>query len=118
MAKERGALGNFLAIKFVEWTYRLGDVKKQGDFAAFLGLDPVTFSRYLNGKRSLIDRETVAQLAEKLGEDIYPIVGLINPRVQELTEAINDLDEDEQQELLETLEAIRAKRRTVTKVEI
>lgn len=117
MTSEKGALADFLERKFLEWAYHLGKIQRQADFAAYLGLEPAAFNRYLTGKRRNIDRETTDRIAEKLGEEIYDVVGYSNPRILAFYRAIRELDEDEERELLDHLEQIQARKRRRANVE-
>jgi len=71
-----------------------GEIKSQREFADFLDIDKVALSRYFNGIRRNPDPDTVIKFADKLGPEIYDILGLArpDPQLKELTSVWHKLD--------------------------
>lgn len=107
---DRGPLGNFLQRKYIEWINAQGEVKSQKEFAEHLGIHPMTFSHYLNGKRKKIDDPKIVNLlAEKLGDELYEVLGyasgatISNPIIRAINEILAILPEEDNLEILESL---------------
>ena len=110
MASNRGPLGDFLQRKYLEWINSCGEVRSQREYAEYLGLKPMTFSQYLNGKRKKIDDPSIVNmLAEKLGDELYEVLGYAsgatssNPIIRAINEILAILPEEDNLEILESL---------------
>lgn len=110
MASTRGPLGDFLQRKYLEWINSCGEVRSQREYADYLGLKPMTFSQYLNGKRKKIDDPNIVNmLAEKLGDELYEVLGygsnttISNPIIRAINEILAILPEEDNLEILDQL---------------
>ncbi len=63
---------------FLEWQTQSGERKTQGDFAIYLEVDQSMLSRWINGQR-LPTNENVIKLGNKLGPEIYDLLGWVRP---------------------------------------
>lgn len=71
-------MGNWLELKYLEWQTKEGGVRTMAEFADYLGIVRMTLSRWMNG-RNIPDKKYVDQLADKLGPEIYDLMGLPRP---------------------------------------
>lgn len=101
--KRNEALAKWLEIKYINWMRDKGEVLSQREFAEFLGLDPMNLSNYLNAKRKMPDDISIKKMADKLGPDIYDVLGLArpDPQLQELTSVWHRLDQEIKDKILE-----------------
>jgi len=67
-------LSDFLQDQFLKWMSRQGRVKSQNDFAQWLGVTSGSLSQWMNDMRTPTG-DNVHQLADKLGPEIYDILG-------------------------------------------
>lgn len=78
--------------KFVDWEKSTGDRQTGVSFAKYLGVTQPALSSWLNG-RYIPKGRSVAILAKKLGYDVYEVLGLPIPTVEDLSdEEIQMLD--------------------------
>ena len=93
----------WLELQYIDWMQKKGEISSQRDFANYLGIDPMSLSNYLNAKRKSPDQETVEKLADKLGPEVYDVLGLArpDPQLQELTSMWHKLDQETKDEILE-----------------
>jgi transcriptional regulator with XRE-family HTH domain len=85
------------------------------DFAQYVGISGINMGRYLEGKQ-MPSEKTVNKIAEKLGTEIYAIVGMSermpdNPMLVEMVRGWKFLTKDEQKNLLDEFRAKTARRR-------
>jgi transcriptional regulator with XRE-family HTH domain len=94
-------LSKWLEIKYIDWMKKMGEVASQREFAEYLDLKPVSLSNYLNGKQMPVGG-TVEKLADKLGPEIYDVLGLVRPdkQLQELTSVWHKLDQEIKDQIL------------------
>lgn len=69
----------FIFQKFLDWQRESGKSQAQGKFAAYLGVSAASLSDWLNGKYEPSGAENIARLAEKLGPEIYDVLGMARP---------------------------------------
>jgi hypothetical protein len=67
----------WLSAEFDKWNKQYGGEKKYAAFAKYLGVPATSLSNWINGGYAP-GRENLAMLAEKLGPDIYRILGMDN----------------------------------------
>jgi transcriptional regulator with XRE-family HTH domain len=103
---EKQGLARWLEIQYIEWMRERGEVVSQREFAEYLGLDQVQLSHYLNARRKNPDPDAVAKMADKLGPEVYDILGLArpDPQLQELTSIWHKLDKDVKDQILQIAE--------------
>ena len=99
-------LAKWLELKYIDWMKERGEIVSQREFADFLGIDPMNLSHYLNAKRKVPDQESIKKIAEKLGPEIYDVLGLArpDPQLQELTSIWHKLDQDVKNKILRIAE--------------
>lgn len=68
----------FLELKFLEWQQAEGGRKTVKQFAAFIGVSQSTISTWWNGDRSP-EGENIQKIANKLGIEVYDVLGLPRP---------------------------------------
>jgi len=68
----------FLEIQFLEWQQRSGGRKTVFQFAEYLGVKQQTVSNWWNETR-MPQGENVRKIAEKLGVEVYDVLGLPRP---------------------------------------
>lgn len=97
---------NWLQKKYIEWMAAEGEIRTQKDFADFLKIDKVTLSRYINAKRKNPDLKTVKKFADKLGPEVYDILGLArpDPQLQKLTSKWHALNQTTKDHILQIAE--------------
>lgn len=100
------ALSHWLEMKYIEWMGVEQGIKTQREFAEFLDIDPVRLNHYFNGRRKISDPGTIDKFAEKLGPEIYDVLGLARPdeQLQELTSKWHLLDQSTKDEILSIAE--------------
>lgn len=67
-------LSDFLQDQFLKWMAKQGRVKSQNEFAKWLGVSSGSLSQWMNDSR-LPTGDNVHTLAEKLGPQVYDLVG-------------------------------------------
>jgi transcriptional regulator with XRE-family HTH domain len=85
------------------------------DFAQYVGISGINMGRYLEGKQ-MPSEKTVHKLAEKLGTEIYTIVGMpeklpSDPMAVEIMRGWHLLNKDERKNLLDEFRQKAARRR-------
>jgi transcriptional regulator with XRE-family HTH domain len=97
-------LSDWLTKQYIDWMDEQGEIKTQTEFAEWIGIDKVTLSRYIGGRRKNPDKETIKKIADKLGPEIYDTLGLArpDPQLQELTSIWHMLAEKTKEDILET----------------
>lgn len=98
------SLPEWLNRKFLEWQMENGRATAE-DFAENLGIKPAIFSHYMNGRRTPRG-ENLYKLAEKLGYEIYDILGYPRPSSSSriLRELWEKLPESEKIDVLNVIE--------------
>jgi len=99
-------LAKWLEKKYLEWMYLGGSIRTQKDFAEYLGVSQPVLNRYMTGRHKRPDFEIIVKFADKLGPEIYDVVGLDRPEsvVRELKEAYEAVPEENQREFLDMIE--------------
>lgn len=69
----------FLTDKYLEWQKENGERKTATEFAAWLGFHKTTLSSWWNKKSTPRDGEIIRQLANKLGVEVFDVLGLPRP---------------------------------------
>ena len=101
--QEKIELARWLELQYIEWMRRRGSVSTQREFAEYLGLDPVQLSHYLNARRKRPDQKAIEKMADKLGPEVYDVLGLARPDAQlrELTGMWHTLDQATKDRILQ-----------------
>lgn len=82
--------GNWLSKKFLEWQLSQGERKTITQFAEYLGVPQPSLSEWMASK--YIPRgQSLAKLAEKLGYEVYEILGVSRPIPVKITPHLFDL---------------------------
>jgi transcriptional regulator with XRE-family HTH domain len=79
VSEKEKEFARFMTRKFREWEEGRGSRQSVSAYARFLGVKQPTLTRWMQGD-SLPDMGNVEILAEKLGPDIYSVLGLPDPR--------------------------------------
>ena len=105
VAKERNEFSRWLEQKYLDWQSERGRRVLLQEFADWLGISKQLLSHYLNG-RNVPNGPTVTKLADKLGPEIYDVLGLArpDPNIQPIISAYDEMDEETRQALLHMLE--------------
>jgi transcriptional regulator with XRE-family HTH domain len=100
--KHKEAFAKWLERQYIEWMSDRGEVASQREFAEFIGIDPMNLSNYLNAKRRMPDQESIKKIAEKLGPEVYDVLGLArpDPQLQRLTSMWHKLDQETKNRIL------------------
>jgi hypothetical protein len=70
--------------KYLDWMHAAGELRDQKEFAAWLGVEYLTFNRHLNGTRQpRPDDPVIDKYAKKLGPEVYLALGLLPPDLKE-----------------------------------
>lgn len=77
-------LSEWIRQKYIEWLTSEGQIRSQREFADYIGIEKVALSRYLNKNIKTPDPETVEKIANKLGPEIYDVLGFARPDEQSL----------------------------------
>lgn len=64
---------------WIDYQKAAGTPVTQKDFAEFLGINNTLLSHYFKGKRTPKNMKIIQKLEEKLGQEIYPVLGLASP---------------------------------------
>lgn len=101
--KNKSEFANWLEVQFINWMRERGEVTTQREFAEYLGLDQVQLSHYINERRKKPDKKSLIKLADKLGPEVYDVLGLARPDadLKQVTAVWHKLDEETKQEILE-----------------
>ena len=93
----KNELGQWLDHQFLQWQIAQGGSKTVVEFAEYLGVSRDALYKWMNGKR-VPDFEYVERLADKLGPEIYGLVGLPRPdeQLHRIRQSWEDLSEEEQ----------------------
>lgn len=83
-------VAEWLNAKFLEWERTEGKRKTLGQFAEYLGVSRISLSDWLSGKYAP-KVQNLGRISEKLGFEIYDVMGMPRPLPAELDEKINDL---------------------------
>ena len=69
--------GNYLKRKLHEWQgKKLPERPSQADWAVWLGVKTTTLSTWMNDQKVPTDAATIDKLADKLGLEVYDILGV------------------------------------------
>jgi len=99
-------VADWLKQKYLEWQLSLGDRRSISQFADFLGVPQPSLSEWMGNKYQ--PRGTsVAKIAEKLGYEVYDVLGItrplpkdLNPNMVELIKAVRQFPEGVQTRVL------------------
>ncbi|MBX3002344.1 MAG: helix-turn-helix transcriptional regulator [Anaerolineales bacterium] len=97
----------WLEQKYIEWQSARGKRATLAQFADHLGLSAPLLSHYLNGIRKPT-RENTRKLAQRLGPEVYDILGLQHPdpKLRFITRNWSQLTAEQQQQLLAAAEKL------------
>ncbi len=95
-------VSTWLEKKFLEWQNNQGERKTIKEFAKYLGIPQTTVNNYMRSNR-LPSREHTRKLSEKLGAEIYTLLGPGDPEeeVRKLLNLYDQLDEQDRKALIE-----------------
>ena len=93
--------------KFLEWQNQMGEPMRQKQFAAYIGVKPSTYSSWVNDGVPPTG-ENLYKLADKLGYEIYEIVGETPPSpsvraLRRAQDAFNELSPEQQVTFLDRI---------------
>ena len=117
MAK-RTKFSSWLNAKYHDWAksqYEDTGRTSMSAFAGWLGFGQSTFSAWVNGRNTPDDQETAVKLAEKLGDEVYVVLGVTppDPALAEIIGHWPELPKEARQKmhstLIEAIENARAK---------
>ena len=99
------SFSSWLESKYLEWQMAEGERKSIDEFSKFLGVSRPAVSSWLNGHREPTGWN-VDKLAQKLGDEVYEILGLqppemLDPQLARLVEAYEQASPEQQAELLQ-----------------
>ncbi len=105
----RNELGQWLDHQFILWQLNQGGSQTVGEFAKYLGVSRDALYKWMNGQR-VPDLECVDKLADKLGPEVYALVGLPLPNQQlfRIKRSWEDLSEEEQEAFAAEVERMAA----------
>jgi len=83
-------VAEWLNAKFLEWEQAEKKRKTLGQFAEYLGVSRISLSDWLSGKY-VPKVQNLGRIAEKLGYEIYDVMGMPRPLPSELDEKVNEL---------------------------
>jgi transcriptional regulator with XRE-family HTH domain len=91
----------WLMDKFVEWERKKGQRQSYSAFARYLGVKQSSLSQWLAGNYPP-SRENVEKLAEKLGPEIYDIMGMErpDPDIEQLVRLYSAATPEQKKEIL------------------
>ena len=100
--KNKSEFANWLEVQFINWMRERGEVTTQREFAEYLGLDQVQLSHYINERRKKPDKKSLIKLADKLGPEVYDVLGLArpDPQLKRLTSVWHLLSQDQIERIL------------------
>lgn len=98
-SEDKETFAQYLNRKFREWEHEKGSHQTVSAFARFLGVKQPTLTRWMMGD-SIPDLGNAQILAEKLGFDFYPMVGLVKPDAP--------MSPAEQEQVVEAMSRIKA----------
>lgn len=75
----RKDVANWLKTKMIEWINQEGDIKSSKQFASYLGVSYNLLIRWMN-EGGLPGNENVIKLGNRLGPEIYDILGWERPK--------------------------------------
>lgn len=103
----------FIFQKYLDWQKQSGRSQAQGKFAAYLGVSASSLSDWLNGAYAPSGAKNISALAEKLGPEVYDVLGLARPaaargdetdeKISEITQHLSDEDKREVLAYVESL---------------
>lgn len=96
---------DWLEQRYLAWQHQQGKRATLSQFAEWLGISSPLLSHYMNGLRSP-SRENIDKLANRLGPDIYGILGLQQPdaKLQFISSNWGKLTEEERHYLINKME--------------
>lgn len=108
---EKREFAVWLEGKFLSWMGEAGRRRTLTDFAKHLGVSQSLLSQWLNG-RYLPELKNINKIAERLGPEVYDLMGLQrpDPDFQRLVKLFGELDAQGKDELLEAIEQIKQRR--------
>jgi len=83
-------IADWLNKKFLEWEQSQGKRKTLGQFSEYLEVSRISLSDWINGKYAP-NAQNIGKIAEKLGLEIYDLVGIPRPQPRQLDEKIERL---------------------------
>jgi len=74
MGEREQRMAKYLNHKFLEWQYKSGRQRSQVEFCRWIGIPPTSYSNWINETRLPVGTN-IYKLADKLGPEIYDILG-------------------------------------------
>ena len=105
----KSKLGQWLDQQFLKWQISQGGSKTVVEFAHYLGVSRDALYKWMNGQR-VPDLEYIEKLADKLGVEIYDMLGLQRPNehLSRVKTVWDNLSEAEQEAYAAEIERIAA----------
>ena len=102
-------LKEWLLEEYRKWERKTGRRQSMTAFARFLGVKQPTLNRWMIGD-NLPDGNNIRKLAEKLGPEIYDIMGLTRPddRLREIQNIYNETPAENKDELIRLIKEAAA----------
>ncbi len=106
----KNPVGLWLDKQYIAWQARAGESKTWGEFAAYLGVARGTLDNWSRGSRRP-EGANVTVLAEKLGPEIYDLLGLDRPDARKLivNQVFEALSEEGKTKAVEELRKLAAR---------
>jgi len=99
-------VAEWLKHKYLQWQLSIGDRRSISQFAEYLGVPQPSLSEWM-GNKYLPRGTSVAKIAEKLGYEVYDVLGIsrplpkdLNPNMVDLIKAVGQLPEGVQKRVL------------------
>lgn len=95
-------LADWLNKRYLEWQVKTGVRQPMRAFADYLGIKPTSLSNWLNSSIPP-SKDNVDKIAEKLGPEIYDILGLArpDPNEEKLLEMYRAIDPNDKEGFLD-----------------
>lgn len=80
---DKMVIAKWLEMKFIDWQKQEGGRRSVREFGLYLGIPQSTLNNYLRGARAP-SGDHVHRIAEKLGSEIYELLGFVGDQQHEL----------------------------------
>lgn len=100
--KDKSEFARWLEAQFIKWMSNRGEVTTQREFAEYLGFDQVQLSHYINERRKMPSKKALINMADKLGPEVYDVLGLARPdeQLKKLTSIWHKIDRETKSQIL------------------
>lgn len=102
----KGIFGEWLDRQYVAWQGGEGRSRTVGEFAEFLEFPRETVSRWTNGRSTPTDRTIADRLADKLGDEVYTVLGMepTDPRLRVISAHWDEYPESKKDQIHQVAE--------------